>query len=141
MSWDFPGGSDSKASAYNAGDPGSVPGLGKTSWRRKWQPTPVFLPGKCHGERSLASYSPWGHTESDRTEHTQRQCIKRQNVQTTRLLLWKRRIILAVENFLSSGPGITIYGLLKNIHQLSISCLICKQVLSNYLEFRITGVR
>ena len=37
-------------------------------WRRKWQPTPVFLPGKSHGWRSLAGYSPWGHTESDMTE-------------------------------------------------------------------------
>jgi len=32
-------------------------------WRRKWQPTPVFLPGKSHGQRSLASYSPWGNKE------------------------------------------------------------------------------
>ena len=40
----------------------------KISWRRKWQPTPVFLPGKCHGERSLAGYSPWGRKESDTTE-------------------------------------------------------------------------
>ena len=37
-------------------------------WRRKWQPTPVFLPGKPHGQRSLASYSPWGHKESDTTQ-------------------------------------------------------------------------
>ena len=37
-------------------------------WRRKWQPTPVFLPGKFHGQRSLAGYSPQGHEESDRTE-------------------------------------------------------------------------
>ena len=33
--------------------------LGKIAWRRKWQPTPVFLPGKSHGQRSLAGYSPW----------------------------------------------------------------------------------
>ena len=33
---------------------------GSTPWRRKWQPTPVFLPGKSHGQRSLAGYSPWG---------------------------------------------------------------------------------
>ena len=39
-------------------------------WRRKWQPTPVFLPGESHGQRSLAGYSPWGHTQSDTTEHT-----------------------------------------------------------------------
>ena len=33
-------------------------------WTRKWQPTPVFLPGEFHGQRSLASYNPWGHKES-----------------------------------------------------------------------------
>ena len=37
-------------------------------WRRKWQPTPVFLPGESHGQRSLAGYSPWGGKESDTTE-------------------------------------------------------------------------
>ena len=37
-------------------------------WRRKWQPSPVLLPGKSHGRRSLVSYSPWGREESDRTE-------------------------------------------------------------------------
>ena len=37
-------------------------------WRRKWQPTPVFLPGGLHGLRSLVGYSPWGHKESDKTE-------------------------------------------------------------------------
>ena len=35
--------------------------VGKIPWRRKWQPTPVFLPGKSHGQRSLAGSSPWGH--------------------------------------------------------------------------------
>ena len=37
-------------------------------WRRKWQPTPVCLPGEFHRQRSLAGYSPWGHQESDMTE-------------------------------------------------------------------------
>ena len=40
----------------------------KIPWRRKWQPTPVFLPGKFHGQRCLVGYSPWGHQESDTTE-------------------------------------------------------------------------
>ena len=44
------------------------PRFGKIPWRRKWQPTLVFLPGESHGRRSLASYSPWGHKESDTTE-------------------------------------------------------------------------
>ena len=43
--------------------------MGKIPWRREWQPTLVFLPGKSHGQRSLASYSLWCHTESDTTEH------------------------------------------------------------------------
>ena len=40
------------------------PWVGKIPWRWKWQPTPVFLPGESHGQRSLAGYSPWGHRES-----------------------------------------------------------------------------
>ena len=36
------------------------PGVGKTPWSKRWQPTPVFLPGESHGQRSLASYCPWG---------------------------------------------------------------------------------
>ena len=46
------------------------PGVGKISCRRKWQPTPVFFPGESHGERSLVSYSPWGHRESNTMEAT-----------------------------------------------------------------------
>ena len=42
--------------------------VGKIPWKRKWQPTPVFLPGKFHGQRGLVGYSPWGHKESDMTE-------------------------------------------------------------------------
>ena len=42
----------------------------KIPWRRKWQLTPVFLPGEPHGQRSLAGYSPWGHKVSDTTDAT-----------------------------------------------------------------------
>ena len=103
----FPGGSEVKASAWNAGDLGSIPGLGRSPgegngnplqysclenpmeggawqaivhgvaksrtrlsdftysliiipWRRQWHPTPVLLPGKSHGWRSLVDCSPWG---------------------------------------------------------------------------------
>ena len=42
----------------------------KVPRRKKWQPTPVFLPGESHGQRSLAGYSPWSHKESDMIEHT-----------------------------------------------------------------------
>ena len=46
------------------------PWVEKISWRWKWQPTLVFLPGKFHGQKSLAGYSPWGHKEVDMTDHT-----------------------------------------------------------------------
>ena len=55
-------GSDSKEPSYNAGDLGLIP------WRKEWPPTPVFLPGEFHGQRSLAGYSSWGHKEVDMTE-------------------------------------------------------------------------
>ena len=57
------------ANSGNPGDVGSIPGSGKIPWRRKWQAIPVFLPGESHGQRSLATYSPQGHKESDMTEH------------------------------------------------------------------------
>ena len=44
------------------------PWVRKMAWRKEWQPTPVFLPGKSHGQRNLEGYSPWGHKESDTTE-------------------------------------------------------------------------
>ena len=43
------------------------PWIRKITWRRKWQPPPVFLPGKSHGQSSLVGYSPWGGRESDMT--------------------------------------------------------------------------
>ena len=52
----------------NEGDVRDAGLIRKILWRRKWQPTPVFLPGESHGQRSLVGYSPWGHKESDTTE-------------------------------------------------------------------------
>ena len=43
------------------------PWVRKIPWRREWQPTPVFLPGEFHGQRSLVGYSPQGHKELDTT--------------------------------------------------------------------------
>ena len=51
----------SKGSAHQCRRLRFDPWIGKISWRRKWQPTPVFLLGKSHGQRRLAGYSPWGH--------------------------------------------------------------------------------
>ena len=54
--------------SLGCGRPGFDPWDGKIPWRRKWQPTPVFLPGESHGRRSLVGYCPQGHKESDTTE-------------------------------------------------------------------------
>ena len=71
--WGFPGGSAVKNSPASAGDAdvGWIPGR-EDPWRRNWQPSPVFLPGKSHGQQSLTGYSPWGCKELDTTE--QQQC-------------------------------------------------------------------
>jgi len=61
-------GSDDKESACNGGDLGLIPGSGRSPGEENWQPTPVFLPGESHGQRSLAGCSPWGRKESDMTK-------------------------------------------------------------------------
>ena len=50
------------------GRPRFDPWVRKSTWRREWLPTPVFLPGEFHGQRNLVGYSPWGCKESDTTE-------------------------------------------------------------------------
>ena len=50
------------------------PCIRKIPWRRTWQPTPLFLPGEFHGQRSLVGYSPWHRKESDTTEKTWHAC-------------------------------------------------------------------
>ena len=53
-----------------SGDTGFNPWVKKIPWRRKWQPTPVSLPGESHAQRSLMNYSPWGRKEADTTDVT-----------------------------------------------------------------------
>ena len=68
----FPGSSDGKISPCNARDlgstPDSYPWVRKIHWRRKWQPTPLFLPGEFPGQRRLAGYIQWDHKKLDTTE-------------------------------------------------------------------------
>ena len=64
---DFPGGSNDKESSCSVGDPGLIPGSGKSPGEGNSYTLPVFLPGEFHGQRSLAGYSPWGHKEQDTT--------------------------------------------------------------------------
>ena len=71
----FPAGSDGKEFARQCGRHRGRrldPWVRKIPWRRKWQPTPVFLPWKLQGQRRLMGYSPWGHKEPDVTERLTR---------------------------------------------------------------------
>ena len=67
MLWGFPGDSDGEESTCNAGDPGSIPGSGRSSGVDRLS-TPVFFPGEFHSQTSPAGYSPWGQEESDMIE-------------------------------------------------------------------------
>ena len=69
-----------KESACQCRRHGFNPWVGKIPWKRKWQPTWVFLPGKSHGQRSLVGYSPWGHKKVRHDLATKHQ-------QTIRLLI------------------------------------------------------
>ena len=64
------------ASAGDARDVSSIPGLGRLPGEGKWQSTPVFLPGKFHGQRSVVGYSPWGQKEFDMIEYACTLCIR-----------------------------------------------------------------
>ena len=82
---------------------GFDPQVGKIPWRRAWQPTPVFLPGECHGQRSLVSYSPWGCQGSDTTEATQPAhtsgCLQLTGTETTENYPFTLRITIPLGNF------------------------------------------
>ena len=71
----------------------------KIPWGKKWQPTPVFLPGKSHGQRILAGYSPWGCKESDTTEATEHACARTLGHSGT----------VAVPDLLSDPHGMVFY--------------------------------
>ena len=67
----FPGGTSNKESTFQCRRckrQGFDPWVGEITWKKKWQPTPVFLPEKSHGQRNLVDYSPWGHKEFDTAE-------------------------------------------------------------------------
>ena len=67
----LPGGSVVKNPPTKAGDPGSIPRVGRSLGEENGNSTPAFLPGKFHGQSSQVGYSPWGCKELDTTEHTQ----------------------------------------------------------------------
>ena len=114
--------------ACNAGEAGSIPGFGRISWRRKWQPTPVFLPGKSHGQGNLVGSSPWGRKESDTTEHHQH---RRKKYHFLKLFqLWYLC-------FSCDAPGCTNLYISSNVKSISYSGLQSKSVKENCCEWHI----
>ena len=67
--WGFPGGTSDKESAWQCQRHRFDPWVRKIPYSRRWQCTPVFLPGKFHWHSRLVGYNPWGRKESDTTEH------------------------------------------------------------------------
>ena len=120
----FPSGSagkESTCSSEDTGDVGSIPGLGRFPWRKKHQPTPVFLPEKSHEQRSLAGYSPKGCKELDTTE--------RLSTSTCSNIKWKvcgEHPVYRLESHINSHnsssifklgfPLLTTQKLLKHLH-------------------------
>ena len=98
----FPGSSDGKEPACNAGDLGSIPWVEKIPWRREWLPTPLFLPEESHGQRSLAGYSPWGPKELDTTEQL-----------TLYLLGSELKVTHSVMSTLCVSMDYTVHGILQ----------------------------
>ena len=96
-------GSSPKASQAAEWSPGDCrrhrfdPWVRKIPWRRAWQPTPVFLPGESHGQRSLVDYSPWGHKESDMSEVTEHACTHRAYLKPT---TWKLQFNRTFRSFI-----------------------------------------
>ena len=86
--WGFPGGSVIKTPPANAGaaaDSASIRGSG----RRPWHPTPVLLPGKSHGRRSLVGCSPWGRSELDTTERLHFHALEKEMATHSSVLAWR----------------------------------------------------
>ena len=81
--------------------------VGKILWRREWQPTPVFLPGELHGQRSLAGYHPRGYKELDMTERLTLSCRSHQGPKLlgTSVLGWKARAISSETALVSRSPA------------------------------------
>ena len=115
---------------------GFDPLVGKVSWRRKWQPTPIFLPGKFHGERSLASCSPWGRKGSDTTEHVpiHAHCLRKQleSESETRSVMSDSLQLYSPWNFSSQNIGVGSFSLLQGIFPaqgLNPGLPYCRQIL------------
>ena len=79
----------------------------KIPWRRKWQPTAVFLPGESCGQRSLARYSPWGHKEARTCNVTSSQRPGREDISVYILQIWRKQITEIDQFSFPTNPGVS----------------------------------
>ena len=96
---DFPGGASGKKPAWQHKRHkrcGFDPRVGKMPWRRKWQPTPAFMPGESHGQRSLEGYRPQGSKGSYTTEVTKYKHLHTEVHGASQVAQWQR-ICLAMQ--------------------------------------------
>ena len=107
--WGFPGGSDSKASACNTGDSGSIPGSGRPPGEGNGNPL-QHSSGKSHGQKSLIGYSPWGHKESDMTERLHFHFLR---VSMKVKLLVTHSCLTLCNPMDCSPPGSSVHGILQ----------------------------
>ena len=111
----FPVGASGKESAFQwCRRHGFNLWIGKISWRRKWKPSPVFLPRESHGKRSLAGYSPWGCKKLDTTE-----CLSTHPPQT-----FQAPIFLKAFTFSVPTPRHYFYRQLLAICHTSFRCFL-----------------
>ena len=94
----------------NVVDLGSIPGLGRYPGEG-WQPTPVLLPEKSHGQRSLVGYTPWGRKESDTTEqlHFTYSCV----FIGKGYLGWKQQDNETQENYYTTWPTVSGFRVME----------------------------
>ena len=102
--------------------PGFDPWVEKIPWRREWQPTPLFLPGESHGQKSLAGYSSRGHKKQDTTERLTK---KRESERKSQLLVLETE----VKNLRKGALRLRAKGLLE-----------CKSRISNLVMIHISKV-
>ena len=128
---DFQGGSVVKNLPANAGDAGLIfdPWVKKNPWRRKWHPTSVFLPGKSHGQRILAGYSPRGYK---RIGHGLTTTKDNSNFIFLALWHWLKYPIQDVWREVNSGPFYLVCNLKEKDFSFPFSLFFCGNDLSDW---------
>ena len=138
----FPSGSGSgKESACQFRRHGFNPWVRKIPWRRKWQSTPLSLPGKFHGQRSLAGYSPWGHKELDTTQPSLTHLsdlnepdLKALNgLASPSITLQYYPVWLFLPMFQSQNPFLEVERKSLSHPMKRLSCLFSKMIHSNFV--------